>query len=523
MPAPALPLSGSMAKVSGTSSRRDSEPVVHNRTRALYRHSRPWPQRVLIGMLVAAATAAAPSAARSEAQILVDVDSGRVLAGDNAAYPWHPASVTKLMTLYVTLRALKEGRIKTDSPFKVSANALAQSPTKMGFKVGTVVTVDNAIKMMMVKSANDMAVLLAEGVAGSVDAFSAEMNANARRLGMTQSNFVNPNGLPADEQVVSARDLAILARALIREFPEYDDYWHLPGIKFGRRVIRNYNKLLDLYPGADGMKTGFICASGFNLVATATRNGRRLVAVVLGAPSASVRTYHAAKLLEQGFNSNWMTPSPGTVDQLVPVNAPPPDLREETCGPHRKRPAAEDEEVSFNNNDGEGNPLAFMLQNLRSPNPKASQLLGQQVSLAPPVDVFVGTVKPATAAAAVAQEDQIEAPKGKGKKGKLAKKQGAKGTDTASQDTNETATPAPAARSKPQRAKSAAAPSSDDTTGAGTTAAKPKAKKATVAAAPADDSGAAASKPKPRPAKTAAPAGAANATTAPTKPSPAQQ
>jgi D-alanyl-D-alanine carboxypeptidase len=479
---------------------------------------------VLIGMLVAAATAAAPSAARSEAQILVEVDSGRVLAGDNAAYPWHPASVTKLMTLYVTLRALKEGRIKTDTPIKVSANALAQSPTKMGFKVGTVVTVDNAIKMMMVKSANDMAVLLAEGVSGSVDAFAAEMNANARRLGMVQSNFVNPNGLPADEQVVSARDLAILARALIREFPEYNDYWHLPGIKFGRRVIRNYNKLLDLYPGADGMKTGFICASGFNLVATATRNGRRLIAVVLGAPSASVRTYHAAKLLEQGFNSNWMTPSPGTVDQLVPVNAAPPDLREETCGPHRKRPPAEDEEVSFNNSDSDGNPLAAMLQNLRSPNPKATQMLGQQVSLAPPVEVFVGTVKPATAAAAVAQEDQIEAPKGKGKKGKLAKKKGAKGIDTASQDTSETATPAPAARAKPRRAKSAAASSSDDTPAAGTTTpAKPKAKKATVAAAPADDSGAAASKPKPRPAKTAAPAGAGNATPAPAKPASAQQ
>ena len=478
---------------------------------------------MLIGILVAAATAAAPSAARSEAQILVEVDSGRVLAGDNAAYPWHPASVTKLMTLYVTLRALKEGRIKTDTPFRVSANALAQSPTKMGFKVGTVVTVDNAIKMMMVKSANDMAVLLAEGVAGSVDAFAAEMNANARRLGMVQSNFVNPNGLPADEQTVSARDLAILARALIREFPEYDDYWHLPGIKFGRRVIRNYNKLLDLYPGADGMKTGFICASGFNLVATATRNGRRLIAVVLGAPSASVRTYHAARLLEQGFNSNWMTPSPGTVDQLVPVNTAPPDLREETCGPHRKRPAAEDEEVSFNDSDG-NSPLASMLQNLRSPNPKPSQLLGQQVSLAPPVDVFVGTVKPGSAATAAAQEDQIEQPKGKGKKGKLAKKKGAKGTDTASQDASETPTPAPAARAKPHRAKSATASSSDDTAAAGTTApAKPKAKKATVAAAPSDDSGAAASKSKPRPAKTAAPAGAANAISAPAKPASAQQ
>jgi D-alanyl-D-alanine carboxypeptidase len=208
-----------------------------------------------------------------------------------------------------------------------------------------------------------------------------------------------------------------------------------------------------------------------------------------------------------------MTPSPGTVDQLVPVNAAPPDLREETCGPHRKRPAAEDEEVSFNNSDNDGNPLASMLQNLRSPNPKASQLLGQQVSLAPPVDVFVGTVKPGSAAAAAAQEDQIEQPKGKGRKGKLARKKGVKGTDTASQDTSETPTPAPAARAKPHRAKSAAASSSDDTAAAGTTA----------PAAPSDDSGTAANKSKPRPAKTAAPAGAANATSAPAKPASAQQ
>ena len=271
---------------------------------------------------------AAATLARAEATLLVDVESGRVLHAENAAYPWHPASVTKLMTLYTTLRAVKEGRITLDTPFRVSANALAQSPTKMGFKVDTVVTVDNAIKMMMVKSANDMAVLLAEGVAGSIDAFAGEMNANARGLGMVQSNFVNPNGLPDDRQIMSARDLAILARALIREFPEYDDYWHLHSIRFGRRVIHNYNKLLDLYPGADGMKTGFVCASGFNLVATATRNGRRLIAVVLGAPSASVRTYHAARLLEEGFNMqsglNFLAPSLGTADQLVPVAAEPP-------------------------------------------------------------------------------------------------------------------------------------------------------------------------------------------------------
>ena len=152
--------------------------------------------------------------------------------------------------------------------------------------VGTQVTVDNALKMMMVKSANDMAVLLAEGVDGSVENFADDMTRTAHRIGMTQSNFVNPNGLPADGQIVSARDMAILARALIRDFPEYDFYWHIPAIKYGRRIVRNYNTLLGRYPGADGMKTGFICASGFNLVATATRNGKALIAVVLGSPSA---------------------------------------------------------------------------------------------------------------------------------------------------------------------------------------------------------------------------------------------
>ena len=151
------------------------------------------------------------------------------------------------------------------------------------------------------------------------------MNATARRLGMVQSSFVNPNGLPADEQITSARDLAILARALIREFPEYDHYWHMPAIKFGKRVMRNYNSLIGRYQGADGMKTGFICASGFNLVASATRNGKRLIAVVLGASSSQARAMKAAQLLERGFNStggiNWLTPSLGTVDSLQPVSA----------------------------------------------------------------------------------------------------------------------------------------------------------------------------------------------------------
>jgi D-alanyl-D-alanine carboxypeptidase len=347
-----------------------------------------------------AALGSRPAAA--EALLLVEADTGKVLRAENATYPWYPASVTKLMTTYTTLRAVKEGRITLDSLFAVSPTAAAQSPTKMGFPVGTQLTVDNAIKMLMVKSANDMAVVLAEGVSGSIDNFAAEMNENAQRLGMTQTNYVNPNGLPADEQITSARDLAILARALIREFPEYDAYWHLPGIKLGKRVVRNYNTLLGRYPGADGMKTGFICASGFNLVATATRDGRRLIAVVLGAPSSPVRAMKAAQLLEQGFNMGatggplaWLTPSLGSVESLTPIDAAPANLHEEMCGPHRKRPAAEEDEEAAHLPSDSG--YAVFLSSLRPP-AKGANPLQSEVTLGEPVVVFTGPPKGAIAA-----------------------------------------------------------------------------------------------------------------------------
>ncbi|MBV9460483.1 MAG: D-alanyl-D-alanine carboxypeptidase, partial [Bradyrhizobium sp.] len=270
----------------------------------------------LFGAAVAAATLLAqPCLGAPEALLLVDAGSGKVLYAENAARPWHPASLTKLMTAYVTLHALKDGRVTPDTLFTVSPNAMAQSPSKMGFKVGIRVTVDNALKMMIVKSANDMAVVLAEGISGSVPGFASEMNRAAQQLGMTQTNFVNPNGLPDDAQVTSARDLAILTRALLREFPDYDLYWHISALKFGRRIIRNHNPLVDRYPGADGMKTGFICASGFNLVATVTRGDRRLIGIVLGARNPAVRTEKILTLFERGFNGGspvlWFTPSLG--------------------------------------------------------------------------------------------------------------------------------------------------------------------------------------------------------------------
>jgi D-alanyl-D-alanine carboxypeptidase len=345
----------------------------------------------------AASTLAAPRA-EAEALLVIEAESGKVLFAENATQPWYPASITKLMTAYVTLRAVKEGRITLDKPLVVSANAAAQNPVKMGFPVGTVVTVDNALKMLMVKSANDMAVVLAEGVGGSIEGFADQMNANARRLGMTQSSFVNPNGLPADDQITSARDMAMLARTIFRELPEYDDYWHLPGIRMGKMVQRNYNTLIGRYPGADGMKTGFICASGFNLVASATRDGRRLIAVVLGAPSSAGRAMKAAQLLERGFNSktglSWLMPSLGTVETLQPIDAAPPNLRDDMCGGHRKRPATEDEDDVVAANTAPDSPYAVFLSSLRAPKTKSAALLNDS-NMGEPVLVFTGTKPPA--------------------------------------------------------------------------------------------------------------------------------
>src|SRR3981081_1190150 len=334
-------------------------------------------------VLVAALAIVVPRVVHAEALLVLEADPGKVLQADNATYPWYPASVTKLMTAYVTLKAVKDGRISLDTLFTVSPVAAAQSPSKMRFRPGIQVTVDNALKMMLVKSANDMAVVLAEGVGGSIDGFSAQMNQAAPRLGMTESSYVNPNGLPADGQITSARDLAILARAIIRDLPEYEYFVHIPSIRFGRKVTQHFNKLIGRYPGADGFKTGFICASGYNLVASATRNGKRLIAVVLGASSGQMRAVRAAQLLERGFANNslsWLRPSLGTVDNLVPIDASPPNLRDEMCGGKRHKPASDEDEDTVAGNAGGGasageTPVTFFTAGLQPPVGKPSELL----------------------------------------------------------------------------------------------------------------------------------------------------
>jgi D-alanyl-D-alanine carboxypeptidase len=235
------------------------------------------------------------------------------------------------MTTYVVLSAIREGRVSLDTPLLYTARAQAEPPSKMGFPVNTVLTVDNALKMLLVKSANDLAVTLAEGVGGSVPAFVAEMNRTAQGLGMTQSRFKNPNGWHDPEQFTSARDMAILARALYRDFPQFWGLYSIGALQLGKRVIRGHNPLLGRFNGADGMKTGFTCPSGFNLVASARRGKRHLIVVVLGHTTARERTQRAAELLNAGFGSFTFWRTGQDVATLPAVNLAPPNLRPEVC------------------------------------------------------------------------------------------------------------------------------------------------------------------------------------------------
>jgi D-alanyl-D-alanine carboxypeptidase len=381
-------------------------------------------------VVVAALAIVAPRVVHAEALLVVEADTGKVLEAQNATYPWYPASVTKLMTAYLTLKAVKEGRISLDSLLTVSPVAAAQSPSKMGFRPGIQVTVDNALKMMLVKSANDMAVVLAEGVGGSIDGFSAQMNQTAQRLGMTQTSYVNPNGLPADGQITSARDLAILARAIIRDLPEYEYFVHIPSIRFGRKVTQNFNKLIGRYPGTDGFKTGFICASGYNLVASATRNGKRLIAVVLGASSGRMRAVRAAQLLERGFANNtlsWLRPSLGTVDNLVPIDASPPNLRDEMCGGKRHKPASDEDEDTVASTAGGSSSgetgVTFFTAGLQPPMVKPSELLAAAPAPSEPIPVYTGPTRTGAAlVAAVASDAEKQTVRHRGKKTRIAAK-----------------------------------------------------------------------------------------------------
>lgn len=253
---------------------------------------------VLIGTLFFAQ----PARAEIGAYILIDSKSGAVIDQKNATRKWYPASLTKMMTAYVTFKAIREGKVALDSGVVQSKNSASEPPSKMGFRVGTKFTVDTALKIILIKSANDVAVALGEAVAGSEAGFIAMMNAEARRLGMTNTKFSNPHGLPDNRQVTTARDMALLAMALRLDFPESRDFYNHPGIRFGKKTLRSANReFLLRVKGADGMKTGYICNSGYNVAASVTRRGRTLIGIILGASSGLERTAFARELFDNGF------------------------------------------------------------------------------------------------------------------------------------------------------------------------------------------------------------------------------
>lgn len=240
---------------------------------------------------------------RAGPAILVEAASGRVLYAEEQDHQWYPASLTKMMTAYLTFEAVKSGRLKLTDTVVVSEKALEQAPSKLGLPVGTEIGVDVAIRALVVKSANDVAIMLAEKIGGSEEGFVQLMNDTARRLGMSRTQFVNPHGLPVPGQISTARDLARLARAALKDFPEHGAVWGLSEMQLGEQRLRSHNALLRSFEGADGVKTGFICDSGFNVAASATRDGKRLIAVVLGEPSGDDRNLRAASLLTHGFET----------------------------------------------------------------------------------------------------------------------------------------------------------------------------------------------------------------------------
>lgn len=245
--------------------------------------------------------AVAPVAALAGPSILVEARTGQVLAADRAGEPWYPASLTKLMTAYVVFQKLRAGTLKLDQQLPVSVLAASQEPSKIGMQPGSTISVDLALQSLLVYSANDMAYVLAEGSSGTVVNFVDEMNANAKRMRLTATHFVNPNGLFDPRHLSSARDIAVIAQSLLSEFPEYAHYFSQDFVMIGKRHLMNRNSLLRQMPEADGMKTGFVCNSGFNLVASATHEGRQLIAVVLGAASGQARAEMARTLLTSGF------------------------------------------------------------------------------------------------------------------------------------------------------------------------------------------------------------------------------
>ncbi|WP_244551984.1 D-alanyl-D-alanine carboxypeptidase family protein [Rhizobium sp. RU33A] len=278
-----------------------------------------------------------PGLAAANPMMVVDVGSGRVIAHEEAFRKWYPASLTKLMTAYTTFRSMRSGELSPETVVVMSKHAADQPASKMYFRPGSKLTLDSALKLLIIKSANDVAVAIGETVSGSEAAFVQRMNQEAARLGMNSTRFVNPNGLPGKGQYTTARDMALLATTIRREFPEYAGYFALEGVTTGKKDYPNFNLLVGRFPGADGMKTGYVCASGFNQVSSATRNGRTVISVVLGADSLGARADLSADLLQKGLTTSV---AGNRLDQLAPYGEGQDqvtDISAEICNPKARQ------------------------------------------------------------------------------------------------------------------------------------------------------------------------------------------
>lgn len=236
------------------------------------------------------------------AAILVNSETGEVLYARQADAPRFPASITKVMTLYVAFEELRDGGLRESDLIRVSATAAAQPPSKLGLRPGQTISVREAMAIIATKSANDIAVALAERISGSQAAFAERMNWTARRLGMTRTTFLNATGLPNPAHVSTARDIALLSRAVIRDFPQRYPLFSTASVDYEGRQIDNHNHLLTTVPGVDGIKTGYTAAAGFTLAASAAKSGVRLIAVVLGGPNRLMRDNNVTELLDTGFS-----------------------------------------------------------------------------------------------------------------------------------------------------------------------------------------------------------------------------
>jgi len=281
------------------------------------------PFRPLMILAIAVAILLPQAAFAKYAALVIDPASGHILHEENADDLNYPASLTKMMTLYLVFDALDSGRLRLDQKLKVSPHAAKQPPSNLGLRPGETIAVRDAILALVTKSANDVAAVVAENMAGSEPEFAVLMTAKARQLGMARTTFRNASGLPNDAQKTTARDMATLAMALLRDHPDRYAYFSTNSFKYQGNQYRNHNNLLGAYDGTDGIKTGYIRASGFNLVASVTRQGRRLIGVVFGGQTGRARDSQMVALLNKGFQS--------TGNQLMAAAKPSPQERKMTA------------------------------------------------------------------------------------------------------------------------------------------------------------------------------------------------